>query len=292
MLAQFKRPTPRLRLRDALGFAWRTLIRWLPLFVGIMIAVDLIYHGLELARLWLEARVPHGGVVIPVIQWGLGTVLSMAYIRVTLKLFDGERPALSDLHQTPTSLFRFAVTSIAFTLASLGAFFLAYIAVAAVLASYLNIASLHRHFPLPWSVGISALGAATLFGSFRVGRWVLDREFYGHVVVDRGVGPAAAFRASAALARTIRWQLLAVLLLFIGIELVFGGIGIVVMDNPPIDPRLPWRPPHITAGWPPMVNTALTEVLGGLAVLDIWLLLLTLSFAYRWVGHSDHLPSR
>ena len=285
MIAKFEQRYASLRFRDVLSFGLRTLSTRLPFFVGIVVALRLGSHALDRAESWLGTQLPWTAPIISVGDWALGFALSIGIIRVSLKLVAGLLPTLADVRSKWATFSRFAIASLLYTLAGVGLGFLGSIAGGIVLAFVLDSLSAREHVSLSVGIGISAIGAVAAIATFRVGRWLFDRQFYGHLIVDRGLGLKAAFRGSATLARPARRQLLAVLTLVFSIGIVFATPIVLIKDPPPVDPRVPWSLPHITTGWPRLVNSAVIELLGGLAALDGWLLALTLSFAYRTLSN-------
>ena len=285
MIAQFEQRDARLRFRDVLGFGLRKLSTRLPFFVGIVVVLRLGAYTLDRAELWLRAQLPWSAPIISVMDWALGFALSIGIIRVSLKLVAGPLPALADVGSNWATFSRFALASLFYTVAGMGLGFLASVAGGIVLMFVLDRLSAREHMSFPVGIGMSAIGAVAAIATFRVGRWLFDRQFYGHLIVDRSVGPKAAFRGSATLARPARRQLLAVLALIFGIGIILATPIVLLKDPLPVDPRVPWSLPHITTGWPRLVNSAVIELLGGLAALDGWLLALALSFAYRTLSN-------
>jgi len=100
-------------------------------------------------------------------------------------------------------------------------------------AKPVEIADLFKHLPLFWRYLFgSILYALIVFGGtllFVVPGviWALKYEFYGYLIVDKGLGPVEALKESGRLTQGVKWQLFGLGLVLMAIQLI-GFICFVV----------------------------------------------------------------
>jgi hypothetical protein len=277
MLSQVERPATQWSDADALRFAWRTLTGHLRFFAGIIVAGDLVFQGLNAAQKRFAAHGPAGlDAVTSIFSTCLGLFLAALYIRVALGFCDGRPPAFADAWLSLRSTVRLTLLSVSYGLAGFALVFAGIIALAVIYGVVRSIV-FDRNLGLPLALGGGA-GAGAFVVSWYLGLWMIDRQLGGHIVVDRGLWPRAAFRLSARLVRPVRWRLTRLASLLLAIQLGLGLIAALIAELPP-NPRFHF--PHIATGWPPAVNEVVVWFIGSLAVFVGWLLLLAMSFAYR-----------
>lgn len=285
MLSQVERPATLWSDADALRFAWHTLTGDLRFFVGIIVAGDLVFQGLEAAKSWLAAHGPTGTAsVVSLVSLCLGLLLPALSIRIALRFYDGGPPTFADValslrSMVPLTLLELLFGLVVVVLTSAGIF--------AATMIFVTVRSLMFDREAWSAVVLGGMGAGALVVSMFLVRWVVDRQLGGHIVVDQGLWPRAAFRLSTRLVRPVRWRLIRVTSLLLGVQVGIIFLAVLIKDFPP-DPRL--HLPHIATGWPPAVNELVIWILGSLAALDGWLLVLAMSFAYRTLTSDVRQP--
>lgn len=262
----------------ALASGCQTIARHLVFFLVSASAADLFARGLLQLQPPIPARpeVQDLKSAAPVVLFVLlvGTLTGVAYINVALACSTNRAPAFADLWPGGRSILRFARASVSYGFMT----FLLYLAASfAGGTGYAEYVVFTKGGPV--SIGLAAFGAAALAVGFLVGRWLVDRQFFGHLIIDRQLGGNAAFRASVPMARSVRWSLLSVIIVPLAIATALGAVRVMFTDIPNV-PR-PLGIPRVGQDWPPAVVIAVDAALVVLQTLAAWLGVLALTFVYR-----------
>jgi hypothetical protein len=219
----------------------------------------------------LQAYVP--GVLL---AWLIYILTGVAYINVSLVCSKDRAPAFADLWPGARSVLRFARASVSYGFMTVLLYVVGSFAGGTGYALYLGFTK-----GGPLSLWWAAFGAAMLAVAFLVGRWLVDRQFFGHLIVDQRLGSNAALRNSVPMARLVRSSLLTLTVVSLGIATAFGAVRAMLTDLGNL-PR-PLGIPHIGKAWPPAAISASDDALIVLQTLGAWLGVLALTFVYRTV---------
>lgn len=275
-------PTGKPSVREALRFGWDTLKANTLFFVLVSLALFLAYRAIALAQQLFEkdnALIP--ALIVFVLVLPLSLIIGMGYIRVALKFCDNEKGTVADLVGLPPFSLRFVGGSIAYGAATVGTFVVAEIAVVLLVLQVRQLLDPSRS--LIGVIALTAAAAVAIALSIRLLYWVFDRQFFGHVIVDRQLGTRAALKRSASIARGARWRLAIFDALPLAAGLVVGVLNLLLSDEPLTIPgtRYTVPIPSFGAAFPPAVSSAMREFVGYCALVAGWPTALAHAFFYR-----------
>lgn len=178
--------TKALNKKEALTFGWATTKRRLGFFVGLLLFIGAVYvlpqalvDRIQTAAVAIPLR-----IVLQLWQW----FLLLGFLRIALKLCDGQDAAFADLF-------------------SGGHFFLPYV-VGTIL------------------YGLIGLGGMILLIVPGI-IWLIQFSFYSYLIVDKGLKAVDSLKASSAVTKGARWQLF-VFGLLIGLINIAGALCLLV----------------------------------------------------------------
>ncbi|MBD3241087.1 MAG: hypothetical protein GF331_10920 [Chitinivibrionales bacterium] len=205
---------------DALESGWRVTRRH---FWFIMVALLVSFLASAVPALVRDAVLPVNrplGVAVALSTILLQVIFGLGLVRMSLQLYDRDDAALTDLLDAADRVLAGAVAFVLmlmlFALSMLPLVSLAF------LTAILTIIS-ESFAPLIIAVAV----AAALAALYSLARFI----FFAHIIVDHGVGPLRALRASADLTRRERGHAVALLVLLFVINLgglAVAGIGLLV----------------------------------------------------------------
>lgn len=175
-------------INEALNVGWQAMKEHFWLFFGCII-VALVIVGIPRGIGDILTKIDSNANGLFYLLSGLiNIVVSIGFIRITLKIFDGEKPEFTDLFTFPR-------------------YFIEYLGAAVV-----NV--------------LIVIGGLCLFiipGIY----WAIKFQFFGYCVVDKDLNPIHALRQSSRITKTVKWKLLwfGILLLLIN---VLGLICLVI----------------------------------------------------------------
>lgn len=113
---------------EAIIFGWTEAKKRIGFFLGVLAIIILIFAGFNLIAGVLAFVLEDGflavlmGIIIYIVNsWVLPQILNMGYIKIGLKICDGEKPKMEDLLNCYPLFFRFiAATALYGTLVALG----------------------------------------------------------------------------------------------------------------------------------------------------------------------------
>jgi hypothetical protein len=178
--------------REAVSFGWRTTTGNLPFLVGFTFVFIVLQIGLQLAVSRAARGSEAGPVLANLVSLAVSGVLGTGLITITLKLCDGAKPSARDLFPTSQVVVRYIFVS------------------------------------LLWEI-IVVVGVILLIVPGVI--WGLKFMFAPYFVVEKGLGPLEALRASSRITDGVKWKLLWFSLVSAGIillGLIFLLVGILV----------------------------------------------------------------
>ncbi len=111
---------------EAIGFGWNTAKSNLGFFILFSLLYLAVFIVLGIIGYFLEKN-PYPSVMVNIITWILSIVLSMGFIKISLKLVDGNKPTYSDLFSSYTLFFNYLFGYILYSLIMLIGFILLFI---------------------------------------------------------------------------------------------------------------------------------------------------------------------
>jgi uncharacterized membrane protein len=99
--------------KEAISFGWKITKENFWFFVGLLIVMGLVNFFPEITKALLKEG-PLGPLIIlaNIISWILGIILGMGIIKISLKLYDREKPKFSDLFSQYPLFFKMLFGSI------------------------------------------------------------------------------------------------------------------------------------------------------------------------------------
>lgn len=188
---------PRFSKREAIGFGWDTTKANLGFFVVVL----LIWFAVNAAPRLITGpagvfgerdQMPPGltsiGFMIMVAYWVAQQIVGMGVVRISVMFAEGRKPGLEELFGAVPRFFHFLFATIVYAL-------------------------------------IVAAGLVLLVVPGVI--WAVQFGLYYFLVIDKGMRPVEALRASSVLTKGVRWNLFLFALLLLGINFLgFLALGV------------------------------------------------------------------
>ncbi len=173
---------------EAIRFSWQAVKSRLGFFLVIMLAAGLVYLPSAFLAYFLEKTNPIPALIFNLLSVILSFIIQLGLIRVSLKFCDSQKVKFSDLFSSIPVFFKFILSSVLCSLAILGGFILLII-------------------------------PGIILG--------IRMQFYGYLIVEKGLGPLQALNESFKMTKGCTWQLclLSVLLMLINL---LGALALFV----------------------------------------------------------------
>ncbi len=175
---------------DAISYGWKASTRNISFFAVmllIVIAAGLV-PSLIAGLIENSDKTSMIAFVVRLVGWGLQITVSIGIINVTLRLYDKKKSTNSDLFQ-------------------------------------------HFHLVIPYFLASIIYGLIVLVGLILLVIpgiiWSIKFQYFSYFMVDRGMGPIDALKASSELTNGYKWQLF-VLKFLIGIINIMGLLCLIV----------------------------------------------------------------
>lgn len=180
--------TQKFSIGEAIHFGWKTMKENLGFFIGLLIVWGLLYTvPYAIAVMTMEANI-FLGVILHIADIALTIVISMGFVKITLRFCDNEKGRFSDLFSQYRLFFNY------------------------LFALYLYIVIL-------WSGALLLIVPGII--------WGIKFCFCGYFVVDKGMGPTEALERSSVITRGVKWDLFVFFLALVGINLL-GALALLV----------------------------------------------------------------
>lgn len=178
---------------ELIKFGWRTTTGRLGLVIGLFLLGVVVLVLVQILSVLLSRSVP-GIIVAFLLSLVINSVVSMGWIKVALKLVDGEPVSFGDLFSTSALVLNYLGASILFGVIVTVGFIL---------------------FVVPGVL------------------WGLRFGLYPFLVVDQGMGPIAALKGSSAVTSGARWDLfglyfISLVVVYIGVLSLLVGLLVAV----------------------------------------------------------------
>jgi tetratricopeptide (TPR) repeat protein len=220
-------------MREAVRFGWVTTKDHFLFFVGILLAAFLIVivpEGIGKALSGLADEQAPGlglafkgiGLLFSLLSSVLYLILQMGFIRISLNFHDGSPSGFADLFSSWRLFFKYLLGAILYGLRCFWPVFLLGI-VAAILIPSLKA----QAAPSTTLAAAITLGVLFLILLPLTVIWAIKYQFFGYLVVDRGLGPVEAIRKSADVTDGAKVDLFLFCLLIVGINLL-GMLALMV----------------------------------------------------------------
>jgi len=177
---------------DAIRFGWETVKNNLGFFIPFSFAFILLYIIPYWIAYWVLQTNVLLGAILHIADYALTILMTLGFVKVSLKFYDGERVSFGDLFSQYRLLFSALVATILYLVAILGGFLLLIIP------------------------GIIL---------------IIKFYFVYHFIVDSHVGPIGALERSWAITRGIKWHLFIFSLMLVGVYILgvlFFLVGVIV----------------------------------------------------------------
>ena len=192
--------------REAIGFGWETTTHHLLFFVGLLIIVVVIYAVPNRIGGYISqwaSQVPEAfqnigfkilsifaSLIFAVAVMVLQLTAQLGCLKISLALCDGKSGRFADLFSCFPFVLKYLAGSILYGLIVVGGVFLLIVP------------------------GII---------------WAMQFQYYGYLIIDKGLGPVAALKQSSKLTKGVEWDLfllglLSGLILLLGVFVLFIGL--------------------------------------------------------------------
>jgi tetratricopeptide (TPR) repeat protein len=219
-------------MREAVRFGWVTTKSHFLFFVGILLAAFLIVVvpdgiGKALSGLADEQTTGLGlafkgiGLLFSLLSSVLYLILQIGFIRISLNLHDGSPHGFADLFSSWRLFFKYLLGAILYGIRCFWPVFLLGI-VAAIL-----IPGLKAQAPSTTLTAAIALGVLFVVLLPLTVIWAIKYQYFGYLIVDRGLGPVEAIRESARVTDGTKADLFLFGLLIVGINLL-GMLALMI----------------------------------------------------------------
>lgn len=287
-------------IKDALRFGWQALTRRLGFLAACSFIVALVTNVL----VWLRPPAPavpsfswsHDGVWMLIDFW-VGTFFWIGFVNATLRICDNRPAKLGDLISAPSRVLRGFMASLLY--------FVPMVVLMVALSVLITFVSLVLAFGLSHDVDkllsrvedvlLLLLGggvglAVLILAVISATRSLVNRQFFGHLLVDEDLGVVESMQRSRTIARPVwRRLLLFDTVLTIGSLLVVAVTYLSVSWLDPMPLPAPFR--HSVVPLPKIVRDVLVVGIGFLDSLAAWPLLIAHTFVYRLLVNPAGSPA-
>ncbi|MBI5410244.1 MAG: hypothetical protein HZA14_12855 [Nitrospirae bacterium] len=158
----------KLSIGEAVKFGWAIMKDHIGFFLGLLTVAFLIENLPAIIANFVREALPFISVTLYFASWVLGFVVQMGLIKIGLKFCDGIKGQLDDLLSSFNLLLTFIASSLVYALIMLGGFIL---------------------FIVPGVI------------------WGVKFSLYSYFIVDKGLGPLEALKASGKATEGAKWDL-------------------------------------------------------------------------------------
>jgi len=166
---------------EAILFGWKTMKDNLGLFIGILITMILVNVLPDIIGDAMEKKIPVLSIVAYVVFGILNLIITIGLLKIVLRFCDNEKPRFAELFSCYRLFFKYLFSTILYMLIVFGGFILLIVP------------------------GII---------------WSIKFQFYPYLIIDKGMGPVEALKASALITKGVKWELL-------GFGLIVGIINLL-----------------------------------------------------------------
>jgi len=183
---------------EVLGYGWRTMKANLWFFVGVGILWLLItYIPTAIGTIAAYLNLPEPAfaavrIITAVLGWIISAILSIGMIKIALSFCDERKPTIAMLFDARDCFWRYAAVAILYGLIILG-----------VVAAFTLPGILFATIGFPWFLFLM-IPAGVIF----VIRLGIQFGLCFYFVIDKGLGPFQALKASSATTMAVKWELL------------------------------------------------------------------------------------
>ncbi len=173
---------------EAILFGWKTMKDNLGLFIGILITMILVNVLPDIMGEVIEKKIPVLSIIIYVAFGILHLIITMGFLKIVLGFCDNEKPGFVELFSCYRLFFKYLFSTILYMLIVSG--------------------------------GLILLIVPGII-------WSIKFQFYPYFIIDKGMGPVEALKASASITQGAKWELLGFGLI-IGIINLLGALCLVI----------------------------------------------------------------
>jgi len=160
--------TNKFSIGEAIQFGWNTMTANFWFFVGLLIVAALLGSGLDIIDWLTEGKHVALTIIMTIVSMVLQIIVGMGLIRIALRFCDNQKAKLADLLSCVPLFFKYLFASIVYGLIMIAGFIL--LIVPAII-------------------------------------WGIKFQFYTYFIVDKGLGPIKALKASSAITQGVKWDL-------------------------------------------------------------------------------------
>lgn len=201
--------SPSFSIGEAIHFGWSNLKRRLGFFIGVGLVYAIFLLGLSLAQSATEDVRDLSGL-LSLVAYVVQLLLVAGYLRITLRVLDGEEPQFSELFTYWSLIWKIAVSHVIYSvtiqtglLLSIATAILIGPAAISIGTGALSNPSLAVLFVaallLPLMLMVAGIGAGIFFG--------VRLALFAYFIVDAGSGPIDALKRSWKATRGVFWKL-------------------------------------------------------------------------------------
>ncbi len=174
--------------KEALQFGWNTFRNNFGFLLSLFAGIGVIYFGIAALQDYADAYSPALSAIVAVFDWIFRLVISIGLIEIPLMFLDGKRPDYGHLISGYRHVISYAIASVLYMLIVVGGFIL---------------------LVVPGII------------------WAMRFQFFGYLIIDKGLRPIESLKASWAMTKGQVWDLFsfAILLALINIA---GAIALMI----------------------------------------------------------------
>lgn len=180
--------TSKFSSKEAFRFGWATFKNNKAFLLPLFAGVAVIYIGLGAMQSFADEQSTGLSFVVSILDWLLRVSISIGLIEIPLMLMDGQKPDFGHLFSGFRHFVAYIVASLFYMLIVVGGFILLIVP------------------------GII---------------WALRFQFYGYLIIDKGMKPMQALRTSWAMTRGTTWDLFAFALIA-GLINIAGALALMI----------------------------------------------------------------
>lgn len=174
--------------KEAVSYGWHTAKEHFGFFVVLLLIAGAVIFLPRIISQYFLRRMPLAAALFTLVSWALQMLFGLGLMRINLLFLAGEKPGLSELFSQYPLFFKYLGASLLYGLVAV--------------------------------VGFVLLIVPGII-------WMIKFQFFGYLMVDKGLGPIEALRQSAKITRGQKWNLFLFGLL-IGLINILGFFALVL----------------------------------------------------------------
>ncbi len=153
---------------ESIKFGWAAMKNNIGFFIGLLVISGLIFAGVGIVSGIFESFIPAVSPVMDIVTQIIWIIVTMGLMKIAIRFAGNEKGEFSELFSCAHLFLKYAVSSILYFLIIFGGMLL---------------------LVVPGII------------------WAIKFNFYGYLIVDRGLGPVEALKKSSEMTDGVKWDL-------------------------------------------------------------------------------------